>query len=180
MACFVTYWPADWVKTIIKNGDNGPLSVIYGGEHRSQPPLGKVSIGDVIFPVTLSGGQLYVLARMTVSSIQNADEYTEKMLKIKRDPFIWDSYTSVHNNSIAHSIPRTCADTAAIGTDGTAIALRPVSLEKITLIKLGPKAGTELPLKMRNGSISVNNFSGYFRRLSEDSAKLFDHIVHSV
>jgi hypothetical protein len=26
----VIYWPATWVKTILKNGDGGPLTVIYG------------------------------------------------------------------------------------------------------------------------------------------------------
>ena len=180
MNCYVTYWPYDWVKTILTNGDTGPISVIYGGEHRSQPPLGKVTIGDVVFPVTLSEGQLYILARMTISSILSADEYTEKVLKIKRNPFVWDSYTAAHTRDITHYIPRTCADVVALGTDGTAIALRLVPLEKINLIMLGPKIGAELPLKMRGDKISINNFSGYFRRLSESSANLLDAIIDPV
>ena len=177
MAYYVTYWPAEWVKTIISNGDKGPLSVIYGGEHRSQPPLGKVSRGDVVFPVTLSGGQLYVLAKMTIHDIVNADEYMDKVLKLEREPFMWDSYTAQHMQIITHIIPRTCADNAAIGTDGTVIVLRPVPSDIVPLIKLGPKAGAEQPLKLRNGSISINNFSGYFRRLSDESAALLNKIV---
>ena len=180
MTCYVTYWPYYWVKTILANGDTGPLSIIYGVEHRSQPPLGKVSVGDVVFPVTLSEGQLYILARMTISSILSADEYTEEALKITRNPFVWDSYTAAHIRDITHYIPRTCADVAALGTDGTAIALRPVPFETISQIKLGSKVGAELPLKMRGDKISINNFSGYFRRLSECSANLFEVIIRSV
>ena len=177
MAYYVTYWPADWVKTILKNGDTGPLAVIYGGEHRSQPPLGKVTVGDVVFPVTLNEGQLFVLGRLTISEIRKADEYAENILKIDPNALMWDDYTRIHKDSVTHCIPRTCADDAATGTDGSVIALRPVSADRIAQIRLGPKDGGELPLKMRGNSISINNFSGYFRRLSTESAEIFDHII---
>lgn len=177
MDSYVIYWPADWVKTIIKNGDVGPLVVIYGGEHGSQPPLGKVTLGDTVFPVTLMKGNLFVLGRLTISNILSADEYTEKILKIKREPFMWDSYTAEHKNSITHRIPRTCADNAAIGTDGTLISMNLIPVDKIPLIKLGTKAGSEQPLKLRNEMVSINNFSGYFRRMSEDTTKIFNGII---
>ena len=179
MNSYTYYWPAGWVKTIINNNDTGPLTVIYGGEHRSQPPLGKVRPGDVVYPVTLMDGGLYILARMTIDRIIHADEYTAT-LGIVREPFMWDSYTHHHTNSITHQIPRTCADDAAVGTNGTAIVLRRFPPDLVPSILLGPKPGSEQPLKMRNGTISINNFSGYFRRLSENSVKQFDAVIDQV
>jgi len=176
MNAYITYWPADWVKTILKNGDNGPLTVIYGGEHRSQPPLGKVGVGDAVYPVTLAAGQLYVMGRMIVGEIVGADEYTAR-LGIVREPFMWDSYTAEHRNTITHEIPRTCADDAAIGADGTPILMRPFPDAKTALIRLGPNTGKELPLKIQDGNISINNFSGYFRRMSEETKRIFDEVI---
>jgi hypothetical protein len=176
MHSYTTYWPSDWVKSILKNDHSAILEVIYGGPHQSQPPLGKIGVGDVIFPVTLTWGYLYIMGRMTVRKIINADEYT-KHLDIVREPYMWDLYTAKHKDTITHKIPRTCADDAAIGVDGTPIIMRQIPADKINVIRLGPKAGKELPLKLRGESISINNFSGYFRRMSETTKRVFDDII---
>jgi len=176
MDAYTTYWPADWVKVILKNGDSGPLSVIYGGEHRAQPPLGKVGVGDMIYPVTLSAGVLYIMGRMRVKEIINADEYAAR-LGVFRRPLLWDEYTEKYKDTITHQIPRTCADDAAVGIDSTLIIMRPFPADNIALVRLGPKPGQELPLKMQNGSISINNFSGYFRRMSEETKRIFDGVI---
>jgi hypothetical protein len=177
MESYVIYWPATWVKTILKNGDGGPLTVIYGGEHISQPALGKVGVGDIIYPVTVADGQLYVMARMTVSAIVDADEYTEKTLGLIREPMMWDEYTAKHKAAITHKIPRTCADNAAISADGTPIVMRPFPTEKIPLIRLGTNPGKELPLKMRGALISMSGLQGHFRRMSEETAILFAECI---
>jgi len=83
-------------------------------ERHGQPPLDKVNAHDVVFPVTLLNGQLFVLARMTINDIFNADEYTEKTLKIVRAPFLWDGYTAAHQNHITHRILHICANDAAV------------------------------------------------------------------
>jgi hypothetical protein len=84
---------------------------------------------------------------MTVNEIHNADEYTEKILKIELNPYMWDSYTSKHTHNITHSVPRTCADEATIGTDGTPISLRPLSTEKNSLNQIGGKGKNRVAIK---------------------------------
>ncbi|MGL4666996.1 MAG: hypothetical protein ACRCWR_03600 [Saezia sp.] len=59
MEHYTTYWPADWLQSIIANYPDDRLTVIYGGDHRSQPAFGKVGVGDVVYPVTLIRGGLY-------------------------------------------------------------------------------------------------------------------------
>jgi hypothetical protein len=112
---------------------------------------------------------------MTVCELVDSDEYI-KQLRIVSEPAMWDTYTAQHQETITHHIPRTCADKAAIGR-GTPIAMRPFPAEAIPLIRLGPKPGAELPLKMRGNTVSINNFSGYFRRMSTETAALFDQAL---
>lgn len=64
MEFYTTLWANDWAKQIQKNDKNSILSVIYGGPHSSQPSLGKIKVGDVIFPVRIESGKLYIMGRM--------------------------------------------------------------------------------------------------------------------
>lgn len=171
MEFYTTLWPNDWAKQIQKNDKDSILSVIYGGPHSSQPSLGRVKAGDVIFPVRVESGKLYIMGRMTVDYIISADKYTQNLgIHING---LWDSYTYQHQDTITHKIPRTCADNAAIGINGTIIKDRLVPTYKLMLIKLGIKKGEEQPLKPK---LSLS-FQGHFRRLSEDSAMLFNQII---
>lgn len=171
MEFYTTLWANDWAKQIQKNDMNSILSVIYGGPHSSQPSLGRIKVGDVIFPVRIESGKLYIMGRMTVERIMNADEYLQS-IGIHTD-CLWDSYTYQHQDTITHKIPRTCADNVAIGINGTIIKDRLVPTEKLALIKLGIKKGEEQPLKPK---LSLS-FQGHIRRLSENSAMLFNQII---
>lgn len=171
MEFYTTLWPNDWAKQILKNDKDSILSVIYGGPHSSQPSLNRVKVGDVIFPVRVESGNLYIMGRMIVEKIINADEYIQS-IGIHTNS-LWDSYTYQHQDTITHKIPRTCADKVAIGINGTIIKDRLVPSDKLTLIKLGIKKGEELPLKPK---LSLS-FQGHIRRLSEDSAMLLNQII---
>lgn len=177
MSNYLIYWPYSWVKLLFDNGDTGPLEVIYGGVHCSQPPLGKVGVGDVVFPVTLVNKQLFVLGRMTISEIIDAEDYTQTHVFANGKPFLWEEYNATHKHLIDHTIPRTHATHAAIGEDGASLAMRPFPAAALPYIKLGAKPGEENAIRLREGFPRPNIFAGYFRRMSEDTVCLFEEIV---
>jgi hypothetical protein len=170
----------------IKNGDKGPLSVIFGGPHQSQPRLGKITIGDKIYPITVINGKMYILGSMEVERIINEKEYTEEIL-FKNNPEIiesynrwykmWDSYCINNKRTITHKIPWNCMDNAAMGKNGTKIIKRELPENKIYLIKLGNE---ESPLKIKDGKILTSNLIGYFRKLNEASEKIFIEIIENM
>lgn len=178
---YIILWPSRWFRQCQKNGDDGPLAVIYGGDHQSQPPLGKVSVGDVIYPVMIEQGKLFVLAGMTVHEIMDADQYLHEKLgfdsKFIKET-LWDSYTFQNAASISHLIPRSCVRDAAVGIDGSAIKARLVQDDIISRILLGAVPGKESPLKTKNGKLSITSFQGHFRRLNRESALLLSRLIN--
>ena len=175
---YIIYWKKEKINRILSNGDKGPLSVLYGGPHQSQPAFGKVGVGDKIYPITVIEGKLYLIGRMTIDSIVNAEEYLLDTLRISNPDYMWDTYWNAHKNEVTHKIPTTCADNAAVGSDGTIIGLREVPVEIATQIQVGPKPGQETLIKSQNGKISTIGMTGYYRRLSLDSAALLDSIIN--
>jgi len=99
---YITTWARDWIREILNNGDEGPLSVIYAGPHQSLPALGKVGVGDTIYPATLIAGQLHVLARMTVAEILDAEEGAARFGLTRRGP--WDWYAGEHKAMVTHKV----------------------------------------------------------------------------
>ena len=75
MAGYVTFWSKEHVRTLERAGDNGPLSVIYGGPHTRMPSIAAVKPGDVIYPVSIRGGVLCAMARLEVETVEPALEY---------------------------------------------------------------------------------------------------------
>lgn len=75
MAGFITYWSKEQVGKLKKEKDNGPISVIFGSAHTKMPSIKSVKEGDIIYPVTVSGGTLCVLARLPVEKIEPTYEY---------------------------------------------------------------------------------------------------------
>ena len=177
MESYIIFWKKDKIKQILGNGDKGPLSVLYGGPHQSQPAFGKVGVGDRVYPITVIDGTLYLLGRMTINTIVDAEEYLRDTLKVVNPDFMWDTYWLKHKSEVTHKIPTTCADCAALGDDGTALSLREVPREIATRICVGPKPGQETPFRSQDGKISTVGMAGYYRRLSHDSAALLDGAI---
>lgn len=161
-----------------KAGEQSELTVMYGGPHQSVPPLGKVSVGDFVYPVRIKGGCLYVLGRMQVDEITDADTYlaSEGIHRIKEQ--LWDTYGPELlklQPYLGHRIPRNCVNHAALG-NGTTIRFDcsvPVTvLEKLLL---GPE-GKEKPLPLKDGKVSHVNLQGHYRRLSDESTSLIEDL----
>ena len=75
MSGYMIFWSKERIKELKKGGDKGPICVVYGGRHKQEPALGKIKVGDVIFPVSLEAGKLYVMARLSVEKLEDAFEY---------------------------------------------------------------------------------------------------------
>ena len=75
MAGYITYWPQEQLRKLKKAGDYGPIKVVLGSVHTKMPSIAKVKVGDVIYPVTLSGGTLIVLARLPVERVETGFDY---------------------------------------------------------------------------------------------------------
>ncbi|MDR2493629.1 MAG: hypothetical protein LBD24_00215 [Spirochaetaceae bacterium] len=190
MASYMLFWTKDRIGYYMKNGDQGPLSVIFGGPHRSQPPLGKVAAGDILFPITVINGKMYLLGRMEIDKIINERAYIKEILlksnpeitewakQKNRDPeyILWDEYCYDNKKTITHKIPWNCTDNAALGKNGTKITKRALPESKTGLIKIGPE---EKPLKIKDGNILTPNLIGHFRRLHKTSEEIFNEIIEN-
>ena len=176
MASFIIFWAKDRIENYLKNGDDGPLAVIFGGPHQSQPSLGKIKTGDKIFPITVINGKMYILGLMEIEKFISEDDYIKTYLGgIKND--MWDAYCTKNKKLITHKIPWNCVNKVALGKNGTKIIKRELPENKINIIKLGSKEGEEMPLKIKDNKILTSNLIGYFRRLSQVSEVIFTEIV---
>jgi hypothetical protein len=182
VASYIIFWTKERIENYIKNGDKGPLSVIFGGPHQSQPPLGRINIGDRVFPITVIDGKMYILGRMEIEKIITEEAYKNEYLiknNINTENEMWDIYRVKNKKTINHKIPWNCVDKVALGKNGTKIFKRELPENRIALVRLGPKAGEETPLKIKEGKILTPNLIGYFRKLSEASEKIFNEIAEN-
>lgn len=71
-AAYTVMWARDHCVALRKAGDEGkPLQVLFGGIHQSAPSLKRAGIapGDVVFPVSVYNGSLYILAGAVVDKL---------------------------------------------------------------------------------------------------------------
>lgn len=75
MSGYIVYWPKEQVKNLKKANDTGPIKVVLGSVHTKMPSIKSVKEGDVIYPVTLEKGILFVMARLPVEKVETAFDY---------------------------------------------------------------------------------------------------------
>lgn len=75
MSGYIVYWPQEQVRKLKKEKDTGPIQVVLGSVHSKMPSIASVKVGDVIYPVTLENGILYVMARLPVEKVESAFDY---------------------------------------------------------------------------------------------------------
>jgi hypothetical protein len=176
MNSYFVLWPNDWCKLLAQANDAGPLQVIYGGPHISVPSLGEVRVDDLIYPIIIKSGQLFIIGRMQVERITQAEVYLQEQNINKLDDNLWDTSAPKlikQKPELGHRIPRNCVDDAATGS-GTHFRFDfEVPIELVSGLQFGPKPGQEKGLSItKEGKISHVAFQGHFRRLSHDSATL--------
>lgn len=75
MSGFIIYWPQEQIRKLKKAKDSGPIQVVLGSIHTKMPSIAKVKVSDIIYPVTLENGALYVMARLPVEKVESAFDY---------------------------------------------------------------------------------------------------------
>lgn len=75
MAGYITYWPGEQIRKLQKAQDHGPIQVVFGSIHTKMPSIARVRVGDVLYPVTLAHGTLFVMARLPVERVESGFDY---------------------------------------------------------------------------------------------------------
>jgi hypothetical protein len=183
MNSYFILWPNDWCKSLAQANDYGPLQVIYGGPHTSVPSLGKIKSGDVIYPVSVKSGQLFILGKMQVEHITEAKAYLQGQSIAKIGNDLWDESAPKlikGQPELGHRIPRSCVDTAATSS-GTHLKFNfQIPAGIVDSLLFGPKTGQEKGLSRdKAGKLSHVALQGHFRRLSVDSAALIAELMQN-
>jgi hypothetical protein len=180
---YAVLWTKDYCRWLRRAKDRGPLSVIFGGPHQSQPSIRHVAPGDSVFPVAVENGALLVVAGMKVERLLSPDQFVADTLGYSLPrATMWDEAFQTLKRArpdFGHRIPHTCADLAAAGS-GTAIRFDcPLPLDQLLRLRLGPHPGREQPLQglTPDGISESDSFRGHVRRLSQDSAALLGTLV---
>ncbi len=187
MSGFITYIPKEQWINLQKANDTGPITVVFGSIHTKMPSIKSVKVGDIIYPVTLIGGVLNIIARLPIEEIEDAYYYLIRKIGNRCGALIpncedgelyYDTPMLPHKE---HQIPfNCCSQLAATGTKGSSIKLRPIPAELTPSLRFGPKRGKEKGLKPdKNGNISIMSVSSVVRRMSEDTQKIFESLFDS-
>lgn len=178
---FTTLWTKERRRRLEREGDRGPIEVIFGGPHISQPNLDSVKIGDVIYPVLVDEGRLIVAARLEIEARMDPRDFVRSRLGFDApQTAMWDElYAEVHHShpAFGHRFPTTCCEVAAAGSRGSDIRFdRSLPGKLLGQIRLGPRPGREAPLRNVEGGFLKNHlgFHGHVRRLSAASAVEFE------
>lgn len=184
MAGYITYWPREQVKKLQKEKDEGPVTVIFGSAHTKMPSIKSVKLGDVIYPVTIMDGLLYVMGRMPVEKIEPAYDYLVRELGNRCSALTPEgmdlkaySDTPIKPHK-CHQMPfNCCSETAAQSEHGSAIKLRPVPVERMKELRFGSTKSKQKPIRLdKNGCPSVLSVSSSIRKMSDETKDIFDSI----
>lgn len=182
MAGYITYFPKEQIKALSKAQDNGPITVIFGSKHTKMPSIKSVKVGDIIYPITIINGILYVVARLPVENIEVAYDYLVRELgnhcgALVPDGVDWKLYDNTPLLSHKkHQEPfNCCSELAATSTMGSTIELRPIPEEYLTELRFGSSKSREKGLNFnKDGKISILSISSTIRKMSDDTMKIFE------
>jgi hypothetical protein len=175
---YVTLWTKARCGWLQRVRDHGPLQVLFGGPHTSLPSLAHVRVGDTVFPVWVSDGQLRVIAKVQVAEFISLHQYISDYLKLDPSELgvgpISPEFPRQHPE-LGHRAPFGCIEQIAIGVEGCRFNFqRSVPPRDLPLLTFGPKPGKEQPLKgIKDGRLtSILSLQGHVRRASEQSREI--------
>ena len=204
MAHYIVYWPQDWVETLKKAGDTGPIQVVYGSIHSRMPTIASIKVGDVVFPVTLMKKKLYAMARLPVTHRERAFDYCIRELGgeygaltpegiavewsenffvtagadyrcIEDVPEGVQIVRQVEKPHQKHQEPFNCCSQWAVwGEEGSSIEPRPLPDAVIPNLRFGYPKSKEKALKLDKNGNLLSMSLTATRRMSEETAKIFD------
>lgn len=129
---YTVFWPQDrWSRAATVTGR---LTVLFGGPHTSEPSFRRATVrpDDVVYPIGVRDGVLYVFGRMRVQEIVAVDGPDgERSL---------EEYLTRY--AAWRFLAPTCTDEVVLGTGGTGIHLdRPLPPEMLKRMTYAPRRG---------------------------------------
>ena len=207
MAYYTVYWSKDRLEELRKADDNGPIKVVFGSIHSRMPSIASIKVGDVVFPVSLFDRHLYIMARLEVTHKERAFDYCvrelgahykslipEGVVVKTSDTFFcakdvsYKSLQSVPENltmiipadkpHCKHQEPfNCCAEWAVWGENGSVIQPRLIPDEVVPLLRFGYPKSKEKPLRINSKGVVLAQSIAATRRLSEESAMIFEGVI---
>lgn len=183
MAGYITYWPQEQVKKLLRkrNGDIGPITVVFGSVHTKMPSIKSVKVGDTIYPVTIDHGDLCIMARLPVEQIEPAYQYLLREVGslcgalVPKDAGYYDIKMPMKVHKCHQEPFNCCSETAASSVHGSTIEMRRIPKEKLSSLLFGPTKSKEKPLLLdADGNPKVISISSRIRRMSNETQQLFD------
>jgi len=190
MACsFTTLWTRMRCQQAKQANQQGaPLTLLFGGPHLSQPSFRRagVSVGDYIYPISVSHGLLYLIARMRVKAMLSLEEYIDQnptlFAPYKRTDWAMETLSAyLADRPWQRYLFHTCTDEVVVGDESTTIRFDlTVPPELIERLRYRSRR-RERPIKhQEHGKItSVISLQGIYR-LSEASAVELERLVTGV
>lgn len=210
MAYYTVYWPHDWLDELRKSDDNGPIKVVFGSIHTRMPSIASIKVGDVVFPVSLIDRHLCIMARLEVTHKERAFDYCIRELGTPYSSLVPDGFvvkkseTFFYAKNISYnsldSVPENltmivpedkshckhqepfncCAEWAVWGEDGSMIKPRLIPDDVLPLLRFGYPKSKEKPLRINSKGVVLAQSIAATRRLSEESAKIFEEVIKNV
>lgn len=164
MNVYTVLWPNDYCQYIEAKTDlvGQPLTFLWGGHNRQTDYLFyKVQGGDILIPIRVYQGCLYIIADMKVKRIVHPDEDVLFSLQ-KRDLIL-----------------NPCVKQIVEGENGTLIRFDcTVSCQQLNNLKFQSTRGERGVKHIRDGKLTnVSSFQGVYRLTGNSAALLLD-IAH--
>lgn len=92
---------------------------MYGGPHTSLPSVAHLKPGDLVYPVMVKDGTLFVIGRMRIQAILPFEHYTRQhpdvltTTKVTRDPATGGF--KPYGRHPGHRLPQGCTTHVAVG-----------------------------------------------------------------
>ena len=186
---YTSFWSKDRCNQMKKRVQDGEaLTVLFGGEHQSEPAFQRFGVkeGDYLYPVTVSGGVLYLLGRMRVRRLLSVEEYVAENAEVFSGyESSYGAALTFHNWQQAHPefrhLAPSCTSEAALGEGGTPLGLMiPVPAGVLQGLRFCSQRGERGVKHIVEGRLkSIVSFQGGTYRLSEASARQFEAVLTS-
>jgi hypothetical protein len=178
-SAFTTLWTNDTCRLIKKLGPVGvPLNLLFGGPHLSEPSFLRAGVqpGDVIYPIRVLHGTMYVVARMRVKLIAPLVDYLaqngELFHGIKRGEYLHqtlDNYFQQHPEK--RYLAPTCTEEIVIGVEGSPIRFDvPVPADLLVRLRYRSQRREREIKHIQDGKLKNTLSVHGIYRLSDDSA----------
>ena len=174
---YLVLWSKDRLKQAAQAGWVGkPLPALYGGPHVSHPSLlrHKVASGDVVYPVSVFDGRLWIVCRATVGEMIPVEEFVRRQVE--------GILPRVPTGALSWLQP-TCTTDAAVLADSTPLRVDcAVPAEVLGSVRLVNPKGQERPLKhVKDGRLThTAGLDSHYYRLADATAGILAELVRSV